>query len=301
MKNVIQKETTIRTALKGTENYFLSIDKRNDFLPLYEIRKVGHIKNNAGHFHERENFPYYSIILTIKGRAFITFEGTKYEVGPGMLFYMDMMKKNTIEVKEGEWEIYSINIRGSESPNFYYYLSKDGKNFINNYQGKFIEIVERIMGHLRNKSSNDYFTSSCCYSIWMDLVENKDESLEYDSNNSIILNAIKYINDHYKEESNIKELCREIGVSPHYFSRIFKSEVKMTPREYVNDKRLRESMFLLRNTSLKIEEIAYRCGYGNKANFYNNFTKSVEMTPKQYRNSSKLGISELIDLSEVDF
>ncbi|MBU5478254.1 helix-turn-helix transcriptional regulator [Eubacterium sp. MSJ-13] len=55
---------------------------------------------------------------------------------------------------------------------------------------------------------------------------------------------------------------------------------------YVNHYRLEKSIFLLRNTTISITEIAYACGFSNTSYFCEIFHKYYNTTPKKFRNGN---------------
>ena len=64
----------------------------------------------------------------------------------------------------------------------------------------------------------------------------------------------------------------------------FKTEMGVTPLEYIQHKRLDQSKRLLTETNLKIAAVSRACGYGNEKYFYRRFRKLTTHTPGQWRN-----------------
>ncbi len=93
--------------------------------------------------------------------------------------------------------------------------------------------------------------------------------------------VLKYIEEHYREKITISALAQMMNISTIYFSSIFKKTFKMSPKQYILDKRLFEGQHLLAETDLSVREIAERVGFEN-ANYFSEFF------------SAKTGMSALV-------
>ena len=70
-------------------------------------------------------------------------------------------------------------------------------------------------------------------------------------------------------------------------SRIIKNETGSTFKNLLEEKRMNEACFLLKNTPLNIEDIALHAGYENLSFFYRLFQRKYGMTPRDYRISNR--------------
>jgi AraC-like DNA-binding protein len=67
---------------------------------------------------------------------------------------------------------------------------------------------------------------------------------------------------------------------------LFKQTLHQTVFAYLPHYRIRKSLNLLTGTRMSVTEIAGRCGF-NSASYYTElFTKTVGMTPRDYRKTS---------------
>jgi two-component system response regulator YesN len=98
--------------------------------------------------------------------------------------------------------------------------------------------------------------------------------------------AIRYIHRHFSENISLEEVAAEASLSPSYFSRIFKNEMKMSFTEYLNRVRIDESKRLLRNSSESLSEIASRCGFSDQSYYTKIFKKSLNISPGKFRSMS---------------
>ncbi|MGI6031346.1 MAG: AraC family transcriptional regulator [Eubacteriales bacterium] len=71
--------------------------------------------------------------------------------------------------------------------------------------------------------------------------------------------------------------------TPEHICRSFKRFLGTTPSEYVNSLRLQRAVHLITDTSLNINEVAYRVGFSNMSFFFRLFKTTYGTTPNQFR------------------
>ena len=98
-----------------------------------------------------------------------------------------------------------------------------------------------------------------------------------------IKNTLQYINSHIEADLSVKTLAAQVGLSPNYLSALFKKEVGATVTDYVLQKRVHQSCFLLKNTAMSVQDIASVTGISDANYFTKLFKKRTGMTPLQYR------------------
>lgn len=87
---------------------------------------------------------------------------------------------------------------------------------------------------------------------------------------------------------NMSELAKELGTCKSLLNRQFRAETGLSPLQYHIHAKMREAKRLLTYTNLTIKEIAYRVGYANQLYFSNAFRKSNDMSPREFRNHSRV-------------
>ena len=95
--------------------------------------------------------------------------------------------------------------------------------------------------------------------------------------------VLEYILQNFGKKLNNKELSRIANLSETYFIGLFKSQIGVTPMEYVHNIRLEKAKKLLKSQDKSITEIALFCGFSSTSHFSNNFKKSYNLTPREYQ------------------
>jgi two-component system response regulator YesN len=99
--------------------------------------------------------------------------------------------------------------------------------------------------------------------------------------------AIHYIRKHYDSDISLRDAAGSIGISESYLSRLFKQKVSLTFLEYLRNYRLKKALELMKDQSLRINEIARRTGFRDMSYFSEVFRKHVGVTPSRYLNGLK--------------
>ena len=144
-------------------------------------------------------------------------------------------------------------------------------------------LVENLIWTLLNKTPSRRKTTEFTMGLLLlQLIGNSNNLYGSSAKNSIVLKALRYIEDNYCTAS-LQELARLLSCDMCWLSREIKSKTGKTYTELVKEKRLSQSAFLLTNTALNVSEVAYRVGFSNLSYFHRIFEERFGMSPKKYR------------------
>lgn len=95
----------------------------------------------------------------------------------------------------------------------------------------------------------------------------------------------EYVFSHYPDcNMNISSIAEGMDMSPRYMSRLFKEQTGTGLLDFINEVRIRQAEYLLKNTSGTVDEIASQVGYTNSRTFRRNFLKFTGENAANYRN-----------------
>ncbi|MBR2583530.1 MAG: helix-turn-helix domain-containing protein [Oscillospiraceae bacterium] len=112
---------------------------------------------------------------------------------------------------------------------------------------------------------------------------NHTETLQLDTQEqSAVFSVLRYVEEHYRDGS-----LGEIAARRHYelpsLSRLIRQQTGRNYTELVQEKRLSQAAWLLRNTRRRVDEIANAVGYENLSYFHRLFAARFGQSPKKYR------------------
>lgn len=117
-----------------------------------------------------------------------------------------------------------------------------------------------------------------------ELVESKVQANVPATNiNPIVVEAQKYIVEHYAEELTLQSVANALFISPYHLSRLFRKHVGIGIIEYVKSIRIKKAQEFLLTKNLSISIIGEISGFNSAANFRRVFKEITGYTPQKYR------------------
>ena len=95
--------------------------------------------------------------------------------------------------------------------------------------------------------------------------------------------AIGFIKDNFVRKLTVSEVASQLHLSPKYLSNLFHDELKISPKQYILDTRMKRACELLAINSLSVTDIANSVGYSDPLNFSKLFKKFYGVSPRKYR------------------
>ena len=98
-----------------------------------------------------------------------------------------------------------------------------------------------------------------------------------------IWKARKYIDEHSREELSLTRIAKAVNMNANYLSENFKQVTGIKFVDYVAHARFKNACDLLRNSRLRISEIAFAVGFQSLSQFNRVFKKLSGKSPSAYR------------------
>ena len=98
-----------------------------------------------------------------------------------------------------------------------------------------------------------------------------------------IWKARKYIDEHSREELSLRRVAKAVNMNANYLSENFKQVTGIKFVDYVAHVRFKNACDLLRNSRLRISEIAFAVGFQSLSQFNRVFKKLSGKSPSAYR------------------
>jgi AraC-like DNA-binding protein len=104
-----------------------------------------------------------------------------------------------------------------------------------------------------------------------------------------IWKARKFIEDHCVEELSLTKVAKSVRISPNHLSERFKQVTGVNFVEYIAWTRFEKACDLLRNSNLRISEIAFAVGFQSLSQFNRVFRKLSGQSPTEFRSEHLRG------------
>ncbi len=115
--------------------------------------------------------------------------------------------------------------------------------------------------------------------------------------NELVLKILDYIDNNLYKKISMDELSKVFFFNKDYIMRTFKRELGMTIIDYINKKRIFNSLGALKNTDDMMLKIALKHGYVSQEYFSEIFSKYMGVSPLTYSKFTK--INNTIDYDDI--
>ena len=144
-------------------------------------------------------------------------------------------------------------------------------------------LVENLIWILLQETVNKRKMSQLTMALLFLQLVGYTENLSADEQgNATVLAVLRYIETRYAS-GNLAELAKELHYDLSWLSREIKQKTGKTYTRLVQEKRLAQAAFLLKNTNRKVSDISCAVGYENVSYFHRIFAQTYGKSPKHYR------------------
>ncbi|WP_248930425.1 AraC family transcriptional regulator [Paenibacillus hamazuiensis] len=209
-------------------------------------------------FDVSEQCPYERTVLTFEPTAFAPF----FKTFPGMgRFFEEMWKGELVE---------QVFYMENEMPYISAVLDRYGRKLAERHDADDLEdaaiAIMQILDCLQPLKKDAPFRGTA-------RAESHAEKIMH------------WVEEHYTEPFDLGELAKELHLSRHHVSHLFRSETGSSITDYLIARRIRQACWLLKTETTPVEHIGPKVGIPNYSYFCRLFKKITGLTPTQYRSS----------------
>ncbi len=144
-------------------------------------------------------------------------------------------------------------------------------------------LVENLLWTLLQETPNKRKMSQMTMALlFMQLTGHTETLLNDDLEDAAVFRVLRYVETNYVGGS-FGELTDQMHYDPSWLSREIKRKTGKTYTQLVQEKRLAQAAFLLKNTDRNVADISVAVGYENISYFHRIFADAYGKSPKHYR------------------
>lgn len=252
------------------------------------------------HWHD-----FYEVELVISGSGTVVINGKAYSIKKGLVYFLDTFDYHEITV-DSETEVYNVAVTRASVDTRLPLLTLSGECRVRYLEGeqydKLTAMLELIMReHGKAFSLKDTYCRNLtdCVLIMLSSVLEGEKQTAAKENPEIIQKAVAYINEHFCEAPQMKEIASMLYLDEHYFCSVFKKYVGRGYKEYIRELRLSYALRLVLTSTLPLVEVGRACGYCSHSHFTEEFREAFGGTPSHVRKGKKPSIPALEDRLNV--
>ena len=245
---------------------------------------IANAKNNSD-FLEMHAHDFYELIFFEDGDADYVVEGRRYTLKKNDLIFTRPLTYHYIEMRSNaDYKRYLIGFKDSViEKQLLQNIPSDLEVLHCSEHSIITQNFVRLFYYANNLSSEqflDIFPSiikETLYNIYL----SKDDIVPIPAEISPTLsNVLSYINENLFSINDVKEIADALFLSAPYVFKLFKGQLKIPPKKYINLKRLHHAKQMLASGRKPIEIYA-ECGFNSYVGFYKQFVKQFGYSPSK--------------------
>lgn len=227
----------------------------------------------------------YEIIFFEKGEATYVIEDRKYQLKKNDFIFIRPLRYHYIEINSNaEYTRYNITFNLSRKNTELIERIPESLEVLNcASEGVLANIFQR-MDYYQNSLSDVEFSNllaalltEILYNVSLSGKEQINLPLE---TSKLLKNILTYINDNLFTIKTVKDICAPFFISEQYLFRQFQEQLKITPKKYLNAKRLLHAQKMLQ-LGKKPTAVYLECGFDSYVGFYKQYLKNFGYPPSQ--------------------
>ena len=144
-------------------------------------------------------------------------------------------------------------------------------------------LIENLLWTLLEETPNKRKMSQMTMALlFLQLTGHTETLLNEDQEDAAVFKVLRYVETNYAGGS-FGELTEQLHYDASWLSREIKRKTGKTYTQLVQEKRLAQAAFLLKNTDRNIADISVAVGYENISYFHRIFAQTYGKSPKHYR------------------
>lgn len=272
------------------DNYFVNVFSNDDAsLPSkicvgWEIRTSPSYDWNG----QIRSGPVGTIQYTVSGQGFLECDGVHHRLLPGQAFLLETPGDNHyyLPADSSHWEFIFLSFDGDDVLKHFRHIMS--------YTGPIITLapespVISLMQEIGQKIATLQFTTPEDGAPWvyrLMMLLRKIATMGESAPSTALNSVLQYLAQHFPDAVSCAELAALANVSVTQLHRYFKAKTGYAPGQYVTLLRLRHALFYLQHSTLRLEDIGSRCGFGDGRYLRKVCRKVLGFSPIEFRNGA---------------
>jgi AraC-like DNA-binding protein len=241
-------------------------------------------RKTTPHIHE-----YCEIYVNLSGNVSFVIEKNVYALRSGdIIFTKPYEYHHCVYHDDSDHLHYWIMFSADENPELFKILT-DKKAGHGNHIRLSEEKKERFLTHcdrLAENSPEDHISTMAAFFKIVSCVCEGIEKFNVSNANTSLPKSLKdildYVNKNLASIHTVNEIAEKFFISLSTLERLFKTHLSMTPKRYLEDKKLQSACLLLRQNA-SVTEACFESGFEDYSHFISIFKKRFDTTPLQYK------------------
>ncbi|AEF81859.1 putative transcriptional regulator, AraC family [Leadbettera azotonutricia ZAS-9] len=272
----------------------------NRKFPLHTLTSLsGHSRETDTSYYNdcrRRGISYYMVLqYTLSGRGRIDLKDRSRDLLPGSLMVLSVPGEQVYYLPEDSeyWEFVFLVLVGRDASRTIKAVESSRGNILDSAGiPRTMELCYRLIQDLfAGKIANPFDNSSRSYELCMALMEETGNTKDIQDIRSIrekqsFEDLLVLMQDNLYRDIPVEEMAAAANLSRSHFTRLFARATGKSPRQYLEELRLKTALDMLCSENFNIKETAAQVGIRDVNYFCRLFKKRFGISPGVYRNRS---------------
>jgi len=238
-----------------------------------------------GDYHlERKDYQSYLAMYVEQGQGTLEAFDRHYPASAGDLILIDCRTPHRYYTTTG-WELYWFHFNGNVSERLYETIVSQKGNVLTalgsaDVRDCIVTIVDRV---LQERIQDEAGISALVHTLLSKLIPLPAAGSTGGHLSRPVADAVSLIQARYSQPLSLNHISASVGLSPYHFARLFKSQTRFAPHEFLVVTRIDRAKILLRMSPRSVKEIGFDCGFRSEVSFVTTFKRKTRLTPTEFR------------------
>lgn len=229
----------------------------------------------------------YVLAFNLKTEGHVHLDHLSWTLGPGqavLIFPYQFHHYSGLAAESLQWLFCTFEIESSD--------------FLGQLRDSVVDVSEasrRVLDRLLNawhESAGEYgadILQPMLLELLLQLKRDRkasDSSAAEHTGNSLVRTVHEILSQHPGKYMQVSEIARELSLSESRLRILFREVAGIPLGAYIQNHRMNQAMSFLKNTDLRLYDVALKCGFGSPQAFSRTFKMEVGITPLKYRKQS---------------
>jgi len=155
-----------------------------------------------------------------------------------------------------------------------------------------VEAIERDLAELLRSSefdaNRDVKLVGLLYVFISTLINERDLSSPRKEVNDYISKAVRFIEKNYTQDLRVEQMADYICLERKYFSKMFKLQTGLSPKEFLIRFRMKKACALMKNPDIPIRQVSMSVGYADPLLFSHVFKTHNGCSPRDFKSKTRM-------------
>lgn len=218
---------------------------------------------------------FAALSLRMNSDARIRFYHRELSLGQGSVTYVPADLDYTREATSDELVAVCLEV--------YNYDEKQIETYRTAHYEELAALFERIYEEYHQAGEEGFYRASRTLYEIFDLICRENRAADA-GELPLVRRCKDEIGQRYRDASlSVERLAADLGVSREYLRRVFRRQTGLSPKQYLQQTRLRRAAALLADGYYTVRQVAGLCGFADEKYFSVCFKKATGHSPSRYR------------------